>query len=69
MIEQHEEQHEREEPPSLKVELGKKCRKALERQVLEGVKIDRFKGITVNRKGAWGQNWPSNFTIEGQGDT
>ena len=50
MIEQHEEQHEREEPPSLKVELGKKCRKALERQVLEGVKIDRFKGITVNRK-------------------
>ena len=50
MIEQHEEQHEREESPSLKVELVKKCRKPLERQVLEGVKIDRFKGITVYRK-------------------
>ena len=69
MIEQHEEQHEREESPSLKVELVKKCRKLLERQVLEGVKIDRFKGIIINRKGEWGQNLPPNFTIEGQGDT
>ena len=69
MIEQHEEQHEREESPSLKVELVKKCRKPLERQVLEGVKIDRFKGITVNGKGEWGQNLPPNCTIEGQGYT
>ena len=58
-----------EEFPSLKVELAKKCRKPLERQALEGVKIDRLKGITVNRKGEWGQNLPPNFTIEGQGDT
>ena len=69
MIEQHEEQHKVEESLSFKVELVKKCSKLLDRQVLEGGKIDKFKGTTVNGKGGWGQNLPPDFTIEGQGDT
>ena len=69
MIEQHEEQHKVEESLSFTVELVKKCSKLLDRQVLEGGKIDKFKGTTVNGKGEWGQNLPPNFTIEGQGDT
>ena len=44
MIEQHEEQHKVEEFLSFTVELVKKCSKLLDRQVLEGGKIDRFKG-------------------------
>ena len=63
MIEHHEEHHKGEESPNFKVELVKKCRKPLERQIIEGIKIDKFKGITMNRKGEWGQNLPPKFTI------
>ena len=69
MIEHHEEHHDGKQSPSFKVELVRKCSKPLERQILEGVKIDKFKGITMNRKGEWGQNLPPKFSIEGQGET
>ena len=65
MIEHHKENHKGEEYPKFKVELVKKCKKPLVRHILEGLKIDKFKGITINRKGEWGQNLPPKFIIEG----
>ena len=56
------EEHEGQ-TPSFTMELVQRFVRPLERQVMEGVLIQQFKGdFLINRRGEWGQNLPPNFT-------
>ena len=62
LVEHHQEHHEGR-TPKFTMELVQRFTRPLERQVMEGVLIQEFRGdYLLNRRGEWGQNLPPQFT-------